>query len=257
MVKALSSWQQLINQMPNWLLPELKTKATKRRNFQHLSELNGFLILLTILVAMLLWNWKLLLALLVGVGIMLSVYSMQKWDWRLRWVELQKLFNGSNRRLVIAVSSGGIATVSTYMAVAILADSPSPWIAVGAIAQGIGTLLTIILLVWQLVKSYAGQEENNFEQLFLNLTEKDSLKRLVTLRRITKIIKAQEIDSQLQREITQCLQLLLTREEEPIVREAAFEGLQALEPLQPLQSTPVSPLKPLSTKVKAKQEVKG
>ncbi|BCL36915.1 hypothetical protein NSMS1_33620 [Nostoc sp. MS1] len=182
---------------------------------------------------------------------MLLVYSMQKWDWRLRWVELQKLFNGSNRRLVIAVGSGGIATVSTYMAAAIMADSPSPWIAAGAIAQGIGTLLTIILLVWQLIKSYAGKEENNFEQLFLNLTEKDSLKRLVTLRRITKIIKTQKIDSELQREITQCLQLLLTREEEPIVREAAFEGLQALEPLQPLQSQPMSPLKPLSTKVKA------
>jgi hypothetical protein len=106
--------------------------------------------------------------------------------------------------------------------------------------------------VWQLVKTYASEEENDFEQLFLNLTEKDSLKRLVTLRRLTKIIKAQQIDSQLQREITQCLQLLLTREEEPIVREAAFESLQALEPLQPLQSTPISPLKPLSNKVKAK-----
>lgn len=252
MAKALSSWQQLINQMPNWLLPELKTKAPKRRNFQHLSELNGLLILLTILVAMLLWNWKLLLALLVGIGVMLSAYSMQKWDWKLRWVELQKLFNGSNRRLVIAVGSGGLATVSTYMAAVIMADSPSPWIAAGAIAQGLGTLLTIILLVWQLVKTYAGTQENDFEQLFLNLTEKDSLKRLVTLRRITKIIKAQQIDPELQREITQCLQLLLTREEEPIVREAAFESLQALEPMQPLQSTPMSPLKPLSSKVKAK-----
>lgn len=252
MAKALSSWQQLITQMPNWLLPEVKTKALKRRNFQHVLESNSLLILLTILVAMWLWNWKLLLALLAGVGVMLSAYSMQKWDWRLRWLELQKLFNGTNRQLVIAVGSGGLATVSTYMAAAIMADSPSPWLAAGAIAQGLGTLLTIILLVWQLVKTYAGKEENDFEQLFLNLTEKDPLKRLVTLRRLTKIIKAQQISPELQRDITQCLQLLLTREEQPIVREAAFESLQALEPLQPLPSTPISPLKPLSTKLKAK-----
>ncbi|MBD2346847.1 armadillo-type fold-containing protein [Anabaena subtropica] len=252
MVKALSSWQQLINQMPNWLLPELKTKANKRRTFQHLSEPSGLLILLTIIVAMLLWNWKLLLALLVGVGVMLSVYSVQKWDWQLRWVEIQKLVNGTNRRLVIAVGSGGIGTFSTYMAVAILADSHSPWIAAGAIVQGLGTLLTVILLVWQLVKLYAAREEQDFEQLFLNLTEKDPLKRLVTLRRLTKIINAQKIDSGLQREINQCLQLLLAREEEPIVREAAFEGLQALEQLQPLQSSPLPTLIPLSTKVKAR-----
>jgi hypothetical protein len=251
-VKAVSSWQQLINQMPNWLLPELKTKATKQQNFQYLSELNGFLILLIVIVAMLLWNWKLLLALLVGVGVMLSVYSMQKWDWKLRWVELQKLFNGSNRRLVIAVGTGGIATVSTYMAAVIMANSSSPWIAVGAIAQGLGTLLTIILLMWQLIKTYAGKDEDNIEHLFLNLTESDSLKRLVTVRRLTRIIKSQKINPELQREMTQCLQLLLTREEEPIVREAAFESLQALEPLQPLQAAPMPPLKPLSNKVKAK-----
>lgn len=252
MVKALSSWQQLINQIPNWLLPELKTKANKRRTFQHFSEPSGLLGLLTVILAMLLWNWKLLLALLVGIGVMLSVYSMQKWDWQLRWVEVQKLFHETNRRLVIAVGSGGIATFSTYMAAAILADSHNPWIAAGAIAQGLGTLLTVILLVWQLVKSHIGREEHDFEQLFLNLTEKDPLKRLVTLRKLTKIINAQQIDSRLQREITQYLQLLLAGEEEAIVREAAFDGLQALEQLQPLQSSPMPTLIPLSTKVKAK-----
>ncbi|WP_414753252.1 armadillo-type fold-containing protein [Anabaena sp. CCY 9910] len=252
MVKALSSWQQLINQILNWLLPELKTKATKRRTFQHLSEPSSLLGLLIITVAMLLWNWKLLLALLVGIGVMLLVYSMQKWDWQLHWVEIQKFFSGPNRRLVIAVGAGGLSTVSTYMAASILADSPSPWIATGAIAQGLGTLLTIILLIWQLVKSYAGKEEQNLEQLFLNLTETDSLKRLVTLRRLTKIITTQQIDSGLQREISQCLQLLLAREEEPIVRAAALDSWQALEQSQPLQSSPLPTLIPLSTKVKAR-----
>lgn len=58
----------------------------------------------------------LLLALLMGIGVMVLVYSMQKWDWQLHWSKIRKFLNSSNRRLVLAVISGGLATVSTYMA---------------------------------------------------------------------------------------------------------------------------------------------
>ncbi|QLE56804.1 armadillo-type fold-containing protein [Nostoc sp. TCL26-01] len=252
MVKALSSWQQLINQILNWQLPELKTKAIKQPKLQRFSEPGGLLGLLTILVVMLLWNWKLLLALLMGIGMMLFVYSMQKWDWQKHWGEIHRFFHGTNRRLVIAVSSGGVATLSTYVAAAIWTESDSPWIAASAIAQGLGTLLTLILLVWQIVKFSSDREENHLEQLLLNLTAADALKRLITLRRLTRIIDTQQIDSVWQRDIQQCLQLLLTREEETVVRDAAFESLQALERISSQPSTPLPNLTPLSNKVKIK-----
>ncbi|HIK04912.1 MAG TPA: armadillo-type fold-containing protein [Trichormus sp. M33_DOE_039] len=251
MAKAVSSWQQLINQIPDWLLPELKTKATKQRTMQRFSEPGAILGLLTLLVAMLLWNWKLLLALLVGISIMLIVYSMQKWHWQLHWEEIKKFLNSPNRQLILAVSSGGIGTLSTYMAAAIWAESHSHWIAAGAIVQGVGTLLTLILLVWQIINFYSHREENNFERLLLDLTEADAIKRLIAVRRLTKIVNRQQIDPALQQDIMQCLHFLLSREEEAAIREAAFESLQTFERSQ-LSSTPLPTLMPLATKLKAR-----
>lgn len=249
MAKALSFWQQLINQIPNWPLPEL-TGATKLLNFRRFSEPGGLLGFLTIVVAMLLWNWKLLLALLVGIGIMSLVYSMQKWDWQPRWAEIRRFLNSPNCRLALAVGSGGIATFSTYLAAAIWVNSDSPWIATGAIVQGLGTLLTLVLLVWQIVSFYGNREEDNFDRLLQNLTEPDSLKRLIAVRQLTKIARRRQINSPMQQEVAQCLRLLLSQEEETVIREAAFESLQILERSQPLQSVSATPLLYAKSKVK-------
>ncbi len=252
MVKASAFWQQLINQYPNWLLLDFKTGGSpKQRVFKPFSGSGGILSFLTIIVAMLLWNWKLLLALVVGVSVMLLVYSMQKWDWQLRWLEIQRFLNSPNRRLALAVGSGGIATISTYMAAAIWVDSSSPWIAAGAIVQGLGTLLTLILLVWQIINFYGNREEDNFERLLLNLTAQDPLKRLIAIRQLTKFITRRKIDVAVQQDVVQCLQLLLTQEKEAVVRDAAFKSLQTLDSPQFLASSAASPLCYPKLKVKS------
>jgi hypothetical protein len=179
---------------------------------------------------------------------------MQKWDWQLHWGEIKKFFNSPNRQLVLAVSSGGIATLSTYMAAAIWADSSSPWIAAGAIVQGLGTLLTLILLVWQIVNFYSHRQEDSFERLLLDLTEQDPIKRLIAIRRLTILVNRQQIDLALQQDVLRCLYLLLSREEETAIREAAFESIQTLERSQ-LPSTPLPNLMPLATKIKARVSI--
>jgi hypothetical protein len=248
--EASSSWQQLLNQLAKWSLLFKTGRATKQRNFQLYREPGGYLGFLTIVIAMLLWNWKLLLAIIVGVGIMVLVYSMQRWNWRKHWSKIRKLFNSPNRRLALSVISGGIATLSTYMAAAIWVDSNSPWIATGAILQALGTLLTIILLVWQIVSFYSIREEEQLDRLLLTLTEQDPLKRLIAVRRLTKFVTNNRIDSSVQQNIIECLRLFISREEEVMIREAAFESLQALDLVEQISSSPATPLKPLSAKVK-------
>ncbi len=248
MAQASSSWQQLLHQLSNWSLP-FKTVTPKQRTFKRFQGPGGYLGFLTIVFAMLLWNWKLLLALLVGVGVMVLVYSMQRWDWQLRWSEIRKFFNSPNSRLAASVTSGGIATVSTYMAAAIWVDSNSPWIAAGAILQGLGTLLTLILLVWQIVSFYGSRESEQLDGLLLSLTEKDSLKRLIALRQLTKLVTQKRVDSSVQQNVVECLRLLISREEEVVIREAAFESLQALDSMGQFSHSTATPLMPLSAKV--------
>jgi protein-S-isoprenylcysteine O-methyltransferase Ste14 len=248
--QASSSWEQLLNQLAKWSLLFKTGRATKQGTFKALQQPGGYLGFLTIVIAMLLWNWKLLLAIIVGVGVMVLVYSMQRWDWRSHWLEIRKLFNSPNRRLALSVTSGGIATFSTYMAAAIWVDSNSPWIAAGAILQALGTLLTIILLVWQIVSFYSIREEEQLDRLLLTLTEQDPLKRLIALRRLTKFVTNKRIESSVKQNIIECLRLLISREEEVMVREAAFESLQALDLVEQISSCPATPLKPLSVKLK-------
>ncbi len=204
---------------------------------------------------MLLWNWKLLLALSVGVGVMLLVYSMQQWDWRIRWSEVRKFLNSPHSRLVLAVGSGGIATLSTYTASAIWVDSSSPWIAAGAIAQGLGTLLTLILLVWQIFNLHASREDNQLDRLLNNLTQSDPLKRLIAVQQLTRLITRQRVDVSVQQDVSECLTLLLSQEQENTIREAAFESLQVLERLQTLPSSNAVPL--LFPRLSQKIRVRG
>ncbi|WP_414565103.1 MULTISPECIES: armadillo-type fold-containing protein [unclassified Anabaena] len=252
MAKASFSWQQRINQIPIWSLLEFKTRSQQQRTFKPFSGPGGILGFLTIIIAMLLWNWKLLLALIVGIGVMLLVYSMPKWNWQLHWSEVRKFLNGPNCRLALAVGSGGIATVSTYMASAIWVESTSSWIATGMILQGLGTLLTLILLVWQIVNFYGNREEDSINQWIVNLTESDPLKRLIAIRQLTKIITNKHLDSQVQQEVIQYLRLLLNQEQEAVIRDAALESLQTLNGSQSISSSAMPTLIPLSTKVKTR-----
>jgi hypothetical protein len=248
--QASFPWQQLINRVLHWWLLEFKTVSRKQRTFKPLSGPGGILAFLTVIVAMLLWNWKLLLALLVGVGVMLLVYSMPKWNWQLYLSQIWRFLNTTNSRFALAVSSGGIATVSTYMASAIWVDSKSSWIAAGAIVQGLGTLLTLILLMWQILKSYGNQEQNKLDQLLVNLTEQDPLKRLIAVRKLTKIITSQRIDGKVQQEIVQSLRLLLSQEQEKVIRDVLLDSLQNLDSLRSLPLSQVKTLIPLSSKLK-------
>ena len=254
MVKASSSWQQIKSEVSNWTQTKSKSSKTIKQSLKRFQEPGSALGFLTIVIAMLLWNWKLLLASSVGIGAMVSVYSMYKWDVRIRWYEINKFFNSPNSRFAVAVISGGIATLSTYTAAAVWVDSNSHWIAAGAILQGFGTLLTLALLVWQMVSFYKNQQENQLDELLVNLTEEDPLKRLIALRQINKLVSRKSIGDSAQNSVAEFLKLLLCREDEQAVRDAVFDTLQLLEEVLEVEQKPPSntgvPLAPLPTRVK-------
>lgn len=228
--QASAFWQQILHQISNWSLPEIRIGSQKQRNFQqHSSEPGKMLGLLTIFVAMLLWNWKLLLALIVGISMMLLAYSLPEWNWQGHWDKIYKFFHGANRRLALAVGSGGIATLTSYIAATIWVDSHNPWLATGMIVQILCMLLTLALLMWQILSLYGSREEDHVEKLLINLTQKDPLQRLIAVRQLTKLISHKSIDTIIQKDIIQCLKFRLNQEEEIFIKEAICQSLLLLD----------------------------
>lgn len=250
MIKASSYWQQIINSFPIRVIAECKSRSPKQLTFKRFQGPGGALGLLTIIVAMWLWNWKLLLASGTAVGTMMLVYSMQEWNWQQFWSEIRKFSASPNWRLALAVISGGIAAVSTYMAFSIWVDSDSRWIAVGAILQGLGTLLILILLVWQIIAFYGDREDEYIEQLLIQLTDSHPLKRLIAVRRLDKVVRSGHVNPAVKKSVAQHFGLLLSQESETVIQEAVLDCLQTLEKLPKLSPPKVKKIVPIKIKLK-------
>ncbi len=188
---------------------------------------------------------------------MVLVYWMQEWNWQVHWSDLRRFLKGSNRQLTLAACSGSVATLSTYMAVSIWIDSDSPWIAAGAILQGLGTLFTLILLAWQIISWQVSRQEAQVDQLLTDLTDIDPLKRIIAVRQLTRLLTHAQLDQATQRTVADYLRLLLSREQESVIREAVLDGLLALDKVQQLSlaavlSTPAALKRSAATSQKIK-----
>lgn len=240
------SWQQLINsKTQRWFLPAFPIKALKSRFLYRFQGPGGWLLSLTIAVAMLFWNWKLLVATCVGVFVMVLVHWMYEWDWEVPWSDIRSSLDNSNLQLTLAVGSGSIATFTTYMTASIWIDANSHWIATGAILQGLGTIATLILLIWQIFSWQTSRQEAQMDDLLINLTDTDPLKRLIAVRHLTRLV-IRTRDSAQHKTVAEYLRLLLSTEQESVIQAAVFDSLQELDKVQQLSpgspafSTPVA-----------------
>lgn len=207
-------------------------KVLKQLSRQKYRGSSGWLLALTVAIALLIWNWKLLIATSAGVVVMLLVYLMQEWDWQAVGSQLRRWLHGSNRQMAIAVCTGGLTTFSTYMAVSIWLAAENPWLATGAILQGVATMATLILVVWQLMNSKTHQNEATLNDLSFHLADADPLKRLIAVRQMTRLMKGS--DRSTCREIAEYFRVMLARETDGAVRDALLDGMQGVQPPQSL-----------------------
>lgn len=164
------------------------------------------------------------------------VYRAESWDWQQLRSNFQQFWHSPSRRLVLAVGSGGMATVGTYMSWAIWAESDSHWIALSAILQNFGTIAIIALLLRQILSYSASKDEAVLDRILADLTDADPVKRLIAVRQMTDLVKNPGFrkQSSLKSSIalshtTECFRLMLNQEPEALVRNALLEGLQTLD----------------------------
>lgn len=172
------------------------------------------------------WNWKLLLATSVGILLMLLVYTFKKQPWQRFYRRWKSFLTGYNRRLVLAVGSGSLGAFITYMTASIWADSENHWLATGSILQGLATLVTLFLLGWRIKQDRCS--ETKFEQLLLDLTAVDPLKRLIVIRQLTRLAKNNRLSREQSLQLVEYFYLMLNQPQESIVSEALLDSLDHL-----------------------------
>ncbi|MEG3842550.1 hypothetical protein [Microcoleus sp. herbarium14] len=200
----------------------------------------GWLAVVTLAAAWGWWNSQLLFSTGLGIAAMMLVYRGQSRDWQLLRSRGEEFWEGPNRRFVLAVGSGGIATLAAYMSLAIWADSSSHWMALSLILQNFGTIAIAGLLLRQALSLGASKDEAALDRILADLTDADPVKRLIAVRQMTDLVNNGEFghpssvksslaepSSRIARNrAAECFRLMLSREPEAIVRNALLEGLQ-------------------------------
>jgi len=217
----------------SWPRSPVVSTALLKWLLEHLTRSKGWLAVVTLAGVWGLWNSELLFSTGLGIAAMMLVYRGQSWDWQLLRAKGEQFWEGPNRRFVLAVGTGGIATLGAYMSLAIWADSESPWMALSLILQNLGTLAIAGLLLRQGLSLGAAKDEVALDRILADLTDADPVKRLIAVRQMTDLVNkggfgpVSSVKSSIARSrAAECFRLMLSREPEALVRNALLEGLQ-------------------------------
>lgn len=179
------------------------------------------------------WDWKLVVATGVGMGGMGLVYLASGKNWQHYWRIWQPFLKGSQGKLTLAVGSGAIASLSTYLAAAIWAESDNRWLATGTVLEGMGTLLTLTLLGWHIISQQNQESDTQLEKYLHQLTEPDPIKRLIAVRQLIKLQETTTLPKRDRHQIEDYFQLLLQQESEKLIRQAILEHLHLENSVSP------------------------
>ncbi len=236
MAKSSSQWRywfKLLQQSPYLNLPE----TTRRLNTQRWLTSAGWLLAAAAIVTSVSVNDRLVLSSGVGVAALTLIYLLRDRAPKLPSVDLHQTLRGWNQPLILAILGGSVATLTTYMATSIWADSQSHWLAAGAILQGMGTLTVLILLLWQMLSRKKNRQDDDYQLFLADLTHPHSLRRLIAVQQLSSMVLRQHNNQTQRWEIRDCFRLMLKREQEAIVRRAILQGLQEIESERPLQAS--------------------
>ncbi|MEG4145243.1 hypothetical protein [Microcoleus sp. Pol12B5] len=216
-----------------WARSPVVSTAFLKWLLESLTRSKGWLGIVTLAAVWGWWNSQLLFSTGLGIAAMMLVYRGQSWDWQLLRAKGKQFWDGPNRRFVLAVGTGGIATLGAYMSLAIWADSSSHWMALSLILQNLGTIAIAGLLLRQGLSLGAAKDEVALDRILADLTDADPVKRLIAVRQMTDLVNqgglgpVRSVKSSIARSrAAECFRLMLSREPEAVVRNALLEGLQ-------------------------------
>ncbi len=176
---------------------------------------------------------KLLVSTALGIAVMGLIYRLQGND--------QQLWQGWNHQLTFLLLSGGLTTFGVYVSTGIWLEAEQPWLASGLLLQNLGLVGIISFLAWQMQSVKGKTAGDDLTLLLDNLTFDDPLKRLIAVRQVRDYVLSGKLSDKGDRpsqplsmsksHVVDCFRVMLSKENDPLVKEAILESLQAWDSL--------------------------
>ena len=221
MSKAASGWQKVLNRV-------VKDKQIRK--------LSVWLCCLVLVAWLWILNWKLFLATFAGISLMSCCYLLQNPYWQRYCQQWQKFLVGFNHQLVVAVGSGATGAFCTYLAASVWANAENQWLATGFILQGLVSITTLLVLLRSLGHKKENTAEAKLDKLLEDLSHSNSLKRLVAIRQLTRLLINNRLTCDRYLQIIEYFYLMLSEPQLPVVENALLESLELLDTEQLQQS---------------------
>ncbi|PZD72797.1 hypothetical protein C1752_03232 [Acaryochloris thomasi RCC1774] len=172
-------------------------------------------------IALLIWNWPLLIALCIGLSI--TILASRSTHVSLKATQMMRSLLDSP--LLLALTTGLLSVVISYSTILIWQDTGQVGIALAILLQGACLLSVLGLLIGQLLKPPA-EDADLYEQWVTQLMTTDPLQRLIAVRRLSRI---EVLTHDRRQELNEYFQLLLAQEPQPQIRDAVLLGLRRLD----------------------------
>ena len=200
-------------------------RLIRRCRRQGQASLRAWLVALTVLLILVIWNSYLVLAIAIGLGVTFRIdrRSRQSGAW------LQQSLRSSFAPIPLSATSGSLATLGTYSFLEIWRHTGSFGLAIAALLPELSVLVLMGVLVSQSPSLGERTRAHLYDWAVADLVALNPLKRLIAVRQLTQWGQQQPLPAQQRREITDYLQLLLQQEPDPLVRNAVQEGLERLQ----------------------------
>jgi hypothetical protein len=203
-----------------------------RYSWQHWPK-ESWLIAFLVLASWAYLDGKLLVSTALGIAVMGLIYRLQGND--------QGLWQGWNHQLTFLLLSGGLTTFSVYVSTGIWLEAEQPWLASGLLLQNIGLVGIISFLAWQMQAVQTKTPGDDLTLLLDQLTFDDPLKRLIAVRQVRDYVLSGKLSNKGDRpsqplsmsksHVVDCFRVMLSKESDPLVKEAILESLQAWDSL--------------------------
>jgi hypothetical protein len=185
------------------------------------------LLLLGTIAALWHWNAPLLLALLVGGGSSLLLYTMTQRP--LSGRKMKQWIQSPNAPIVLSVGAGFGILVLSYSALAVWQDLGSPWLAMMLFVQEVAIFGALGLAVWLMLTRH-NKPIYSFERCVAGLLHRDELRRLMAVRQLAVLMTQSHLSEKERSHALEYLRLLAQTESSLVVRKAIQESLEGLMP---------------------------